>query len=142
MSAGLNPPATDWWLGLAARGQPRAAKIRVSMKGAAAASFLLRVGEVAEKAEKKKKRVNVKVLDKKRIPHARALRVVVKGGRIFTFRISRPVLNPRKLVLYKDDAIVMVTSLSRLAIDIEEYFKKQNLEPLYIYPASQSVLVE
>jgi len=38
-------PATDWWLGLAARGQTAAAKIRVAVKGVAAASFSLGWGK-------------------------------------------------------------------------------------------------
>jgi len=89
----------------------------------------------------KKRKVNVKVLDKERIPYTKEVRVAVKGGKSFVFKVSRPLLNQRKLILYKDDAIVMVTSLNKLAIDIEEYFKKQNLEPLYIYPAYQHTIV-
>jgi hypothetical protein len=94
-------------------------------------------------AEKKKKRVNVKVLDKKKIPYTREIRVVVKGGRIFTFRISRPVLDGRgRLVLQSEDGTVLIiTSLSKLALDVEAFFKRiYGLEPIYIYPAFQQTL--
>ena len=94
-------------------------------------------------AEKKKTR-KVRILDKKKIAKANAIKVVTRGG-VFTLKISRPVLDGRgRLVLQSEDgAVLMVTSLSKLASDVEAYFKRvYGLEPLYIYPAFQQTLFE
>jgi len=94
-------------------------------------------------AEKKRKKVNVKVLDKEKIPRVGEIRVLVKGGRTFTFRVSRPLLNGKRLILRDESGvIVMVTSLRGLARDIEDYFERQGLTPLYIYPATQRSLFD
>jgi hypothetical protein len=93
-------------------------------------------------AEKRRKKVNVKVLDKEKIARAGEIRVLVKGGRTFTFRVSRPLFNGKKLILHDESGVIMVTSLSGLARDVENYFEKQGLTPLYIYPVSQRSLFD
>jgi len=95
--------------------------------------------------ERKKIKVSVKVLNKDRITRARArdeIRVVVKGGKTFSFKVSRPVLNNKKLILYSEGVPLLITSVNKLAADIEAYFRRQGLEPLYIYPVSQLTLFE
>jgi len=99
------------------------------------------VGKMAKKKKEGAKKVSVKVLDRKRMARVNEIRVVVKGGRIFTFRISRPVLDGKKLVLHDESGVIMVTSLNKLPRDIEEYFKMRGMEPLYIYPAYQHTIV-
>jgi NADPH-dependent ferric siderophore reductase len=92
----------------------------------------------------KKERAHVRVLDRKKVPSASALRVVLKGGKQRTFKVSKPAFNGKRIQLVlqdEDGRVVMVTSLYKLARDIEEYFKKQGLEPLYIYPAFQQTLL-
>jgi hypothetical protein len=110
------------------------------MKGAAAASFLLRVGEMAEK---KKAKVNVRVLNRRALERMQRgeIKVIVKGGLTLTYSIHSPLLNDKKLVVYEGNTLIMVSSRRKLAIDIENYLKKQGLEPLYIYPATQLSLV-
>jgi hypothetical protein len=113
------------------------------MKGAAAASFLLRVGKMVKaKRERAKTKISVKVLDGEKITRVSEIKVVVRGGKIFTFRISRPLLDARKLILHDErGSVVLVTSRSGLPRDIQVYFERQGLEPLYIYPATQRSLV-
>ena len=95
------------------------------------------------KRERAQTKTTVKILDRKRIMSAREIRVVIKGGKLFTFKISRPLLNEKKLILHDESgAVVMITSINKMPRDIEEYFKKSGMEPLYIYPASQKALVE
>ena len=88
-------------------------------------------------AEKKRR---VRVLDKEKIMRAKEIRIVVKGGKVFTFQVLRP-LNRKNLILQNGDS-VLITTLSGLAKDVEEYFKRQGLEPLYVYPAFQQTLPE
>jgi hypothetical protein len=90
-------------------------------------------------AEKKKTR-KVRILDKKKIVRADALRVVVKGGNILVLKVFKP-LNKKQLVLQDGDAMI-VTSINRLAQDIEEYLRVRGMEPIYIYPAFQQTLPE
>jgi hypothetical protein len=93
-------------------------------------------------AEKRGKAA-IRVLDKKKISKADAIKVVTKGGVVFTLKISRPVLDGRgRLVLQSEDGtVLMVTSLSKLALDVEAFFKRiYGLEPIYIYPAFQQTL--
>jgi hypothetical protein len=92
-------------------------------------------------AEKKKVKVNVKVLNKDRIMYTNEIRVVVKGGKTFTFKVSRPVLNNKKLILHNEHGVtLLITSVNKLAADIETFFKRRDLEPLFIYPATQRPL--
>jgi hypothetical protein len=95
---------------------------------------------VGEMAEKKKTR-KVRILDKKKIVKADALRVVVKGGNIIVLKVFKP-LNKRQLVLQDGDGAMIVTSINRLAQDIEEYLRVRGMEPIYIYPAFQQTLPE
>jgi len=89
-------------------------------------------------AEKKRR---VRVLDKEKIMRAKEIRIVVKGGKVFTFQVLRP-LNRKNLILQNGDS-VLITTLSGLAKDVEEYFKRvYGLEPLYVYPAFQQTLLE
>ena len=89
-------------------------------------------------AEKKRR---VRVLDKEKIMRAKEIRIVVKGGKVFTFQVLRP-LNRKNLILQNGDS-VLITTLSGLAEDVEEYFKRvYGLEPLYVYPAFQQTLLE
>jgi hypothetical protein len=112
------------------------------VKGVAVASQPYRVGEMAKEKTQTKKKTEVKILDRKKIMSAREIRVVVKGGKLFTFKISRPLLDGRKLILYDErGVVVMVTSLNKLPRDIEEYFERSGMEPLYIYPANQLPIV-
>jgi hypothetical protein len=95
------------------------------------------VGEMI--AEKKRRKV--RVLDKEKIMRAEEIRIVVKGGKVFTFQVLRP-LNRKNLILQNGDS-VLITTLSGLAKDVEEYFKRvYGLEPLYVYPAFQQTLLE
>ena len=91
-------------------------------------------------AEKKKTR-KARILDKKKIVRADALRVVVKGGNTLILKVLKP-LNKRQLVLQDSDGMIIVTSISRLARDIEEYLKMRGMEPIYVYPAFQQTLPE
>ena len=94
-------------------------------------------------AEKSKgKKPSVRILDRRKLLNAREIKVVVKGGRVFTFKISKPVFNGKQLILQDGDGALMVTSLNKLARDIERYFKAHGLEPLYVYPATQLTLSE
>ena len=95
---------------------------------------------MTEKSSSKGK--SVRILDRRKLLKAREIRVVVKGGRVFSFKISKPVLDGKgKFILQDvDGAVVMVTSINRLAQDIERYFKAQGLEPLYVYPVPATQL--
>jgi isopentenyl phosphate kinase len=99
---------------------------------------------MAEKKTKKAKvKVNVKVLNRDRIMQAETIRVVVKGGKTFTFRISRPILNNKKLILYNEHGVPLIlTSVNKLAVDVEMLFRNRGMEPLYIYPSTQHTLFE
>jgi len=95
---------------------------------------------MAEKSKRKARKVNVKVLNKDRIKRAGEICVVVKGEKVktFVFKVSKPVLNDKKLILRNEYGVpLLVTSTSGLAADIEEFFKKRGMEALYVYPASQ-----
>jgi len=93
-------------------------------------------------AKRERAKTTVRILDRKKIAKAKEIRVVVKGGKSFTLRISRPLLDGKgKFILQDvDGAVVMVTSISRLAQDIERFFKAQGLEPLYVYPVPATQL--
>jgi hypothetical protein len=134
---GFKPsPATDWRPGLAAAGN-RGGEDPGIDEGGGGGFLPHRVGKMTEK-KRAAKVVSVKVLNKDRVANASELRVVVKGGKTFVFRVSKPVLNDKKLILHNEYGVpLLVTSTSRLAADIEEFFKKRGMEPLYIYPASQ-----
>jgi len=90
-----------------------------------------------------KKKVNVKVLNKKHLQRVDegGIRVIVKGGQALTFKIRSPLIDKKKLVVYNGNALVMVTSRRKLAADIENYLKKQGMEPIAIYPVYQHSLV-
>jgi len=94
-------------------------------------------------AEKKKVKVNVKILNRKALERMQKgeIKVVVKGGLVLTYSIHSPLLNDKKLIVYEGNSLIMVTSRRKLAADIENYLKRQGLEPLYIYPATQRPLV-
>jgi hypothetical protein len=110
------------------------------MKGVAAASFF---SGWEKMVDKKKVKVNVKVLNKDRIIYTNEIRVVVKGGKTFTFKVSRPVLNNKKLILHNENGVpLLITSVNKLAADIEAFFKSRRMEPLFIYPSSQLTLLE
>jgi hypothetical protein len=89
-------------------------------------------------AEKKKARV--RILDKKKIVRADALRVVVKGGNTLVLKVLKPLNNKRQLILQDGNGTIIVTSINRLARDIEEYLKMRGMEPIYVYPAFQQTL--
>jgi hypothetical protein len=110
------------------------------VKGVAAAPSTLRVGKIM--AERKKK-LTIKVLNRKVIENMERgeIKVCVKGGRVLTFTIHSPLLNNKKLIVYNGNHLIMVTSRRKLAEDIEEYLRKQGLEPLYIYPAYQHTII-
>jgi len=93
--------------------------------------------------EKKKAKVNVKILNRKALERMQRgeIKVIVKGGLVLTYSIHSPLLNDKKLVVYEGNTLIMVSSRRKLAIDIENYLKKHGLEPLYIYPATQHSLV-
>jgi hypothetical protein len=90
-----------------------------------------------------KKKVNVKVLNKKHLQRVDegGIRVIVKGGQALMFKIRSPLIDKKKLVVYNGNALVMVTSRRKLAADIENYLKKQGMEPIAIYPVYQHSLV-
>ena len=91
-------------------------------------------------AEKKAK---VNVLNRKALERMRRgeIKVIVKGGLAFTYTIRSPLLNDKKLIVYEGDTLIMVTSRRKLVTDVENYLKRQGLEPLFIYPATQHSLV-
>jgi hypothetical protein len=93
--------------------------------------------------EKKKAKANVKILNRKALERMQKgeIKVIVKGGLAFTYTIHSPLLNDKKLVVYEGSTLIMVTSRRRLAADIENYLKRQGLEPLFIYPACQHTIV-
>ena len=89
------------------------------------------------------KKAKVNVLNRKVLERMQRgeIKVIVKGGLAFTYTIHSPLFDNKKLIVYEGDTLIMVTSRRKLAADIENYLKRQGLEPLFIYPATQHSLV-
>jgi hypothetical protein len=89
------------------------------------------------------KKAKVNVLNRKVLERMQRgeIKVIVKGGLAFTYTIHSPLLNDKKLIVYEGDTLIMVTSRRKLVTDVENYLKRQGLEPLFIYPATQHSLV-
>ena len=101
------------------------------------------MGEMVE-SKRKARKANVKILNKKHIEseRVRELRVITKGG-AFIVNIHPTTLDPRKrVVIVNNQPIGVATSVNKIALLIEEYFKKvQGMEPIAIYPVYQHPLV-